>query len=95
VRDPDKYQFKPKELLAQICSVYLHLFAADKAGVFAASIAADGRSYRPAMFAEAALVLRQFQLLSESEVSVLVLLGGGGARVLCGPEALRWRRLKV
>lgn len=68
IRDPAKYNWDPKGLLQQICVVYLNLYRADRAGVFAAAIAADARSYRPAMFAEASHVLRQFQLLGETEV---------------------------
>jgi hypothetical protein len=77
VRDPAKYNWNPKQLLTQICSVYLNLYRADKQGVFAAAIAADARSYRPQMFAEASHVLRQFQLMSETEVgdsSVLLIM---------------------
>lgn len=69
VKDPEKYYFKPKELLTTICSIYLHLARSDTKGVFTAAIAADARSYRQDMFAEAALVLRQFGLLPEQEVS--------------------------
>lgn len=68
VKDPEKYNFNPKQLLSQICRIYLNMAAADRAGVFAAAIAADGRSYRPEMFAEASLVLRQFGLLPEMQV---------------------------
>lgn len=69
VKEPEKYHFKPKELLALICQTYLNIAAADKQGVFAKAIAADERSYRPEMFAEAALVLRQFGLTGEGPVS--------------------------
>lgn len=75
LREPEKYKFNPKELLVTICSVYLSLDVADKAGVLATAIAADGRSYRPEMFAEAAAVLRQFALLPESDVQRLERLG--------------------
>lgn len=68
IRDPGKYNWDPKGLLQQICVVYLNLYRADRGGVLAAAIAADARSYRPAMFAEASHVLRQFQLLGETEV---------------------------
>jgi len=73
VKDPEKYNFNPKQLLSQICLIYLHMAAADRAGVFAAAIAADGRSYRPEMFAEASLVLRQFGLLPEMQVGGVLL----------------------
>ena len=68
MRDSEKYSWDPKGLLSQICRVYLNLYSADRQGVFAAAIAADARSYRPQMFAEASYVLRQFQLLGETEV---------------------------
>lgn len=56
VKEPEKYHWRPKELLASICSIYVHLNRADARGVFAAAIAADGRCYRPDMFPEAAQV---------------------------------------
>lgn len=56
VKDPEQYHWHPKELLAAICSIYIHLARADARGVFAAAIAADGRCYRPDMFPEAAQV---------------------------------------
>lgn len=69
MRDPSKYNWNPKELLAQICRIYLNVHRADTQSVFATAIADDARSYRPQMFAEAAHVLRQFQLVGETEVS--------------------------
>jgi len=72
MKDPSKYNWNPKELLAQICRVYLNMYKKDKQGVFAAAVAADERSYRPQMFAEAANVLRQFQLMGEGEVRGLL-----------------------
>lgn len=75
VRDPSKYSWDPKHLLSQICRVYLNLHRTDRQGVFAAAIAADERSYRPEMFAEVSNILRNFQLLGETEV------GGGGCWV--------------
>lgn len=68
VKDPDKYHFRPKELMVKICTIYLNVAAADRAGHFAAAVAADKRSYRPEMFAEASLVLRQLGLLGELQV---------------------------
>jgi hypothetical protein len=68
VRDPAKYSWDPKHLLSQICRVYLNLHRTDRQGVFAAAIAADERSYRPEMFAEVSNILRNFQLLGETEV---------------------------
>lgn len=45
-----------RELLANIIQVYLHLAAADRTAGFARAIAADGRSYDPTIFPEAARV---------------------------------------
>jgi ubiquitin conjugation factor E4 B len=98
VREPEKYNFRPKRLLRRICAVYLNLFRAEKAqggggggggggpGAFARAIAADERSYRPDMFAEAALVLRQFDLMDEQSVRLLEDLAAAAA------EAARDRR---
>eukprot|EP00897_Mesotaenium_endlicherianum_P010633 jgi/Mesen1/9599/ME000657S08877 len=47
VSDPHKFEFKPKELLAQIVGVYVNLAKEDKGGRFAKAISDDGRSYRP------------------------------------------------
>ena len=56
VKDPEHYHWRPKELLANICAIYVHLGRADTQGVFASAIAADGRCYRPEMFPEAGQV---------------------------------------
>lgn len=68
IDNPEQYNFRPKWLLVQICTVYLNMSAADRAGVFAAAIAADKRSYRPEMFAEASMILRQLGLMPELQV---------------------------
>ena len=62
VKDPEKYGWKPKELLGMITQVYLHLFEADKDGAFVAAVVADGRSYRDEVLTEAASLLRQLGL---------------------------------
>ena len=56
VRNPEKYQWKPAELLKQLARVYLNLSRADRAGDFVAAIAADQRSYHEGLFVEAAEV---------------------------------------
>lgn len=59
VRDPEKYRWRPQELLAELAHIYLHLSAADKqGGSFVAAIAADQRSYHEGLFSEAADVRR-------------------------------------
>ena len=54
VRNPEKYRWRPQELLAELAHIYLHLSAADKQGSFVAAIAADQRSYHEGLFSEAA-----------------------------------------
>ena len=56
VRNPEKYQWKPAELLKQLARVYLNLSRADRVGDFVAAIAADQRSYHEGLFVEAAEV---------------------------------------
>ena len=56
VRNPEKYHWKPAELLKQLARVYLNLSRADRAGDFVAAIAADQRSYHEGIFVEAAEV---------------------------------------
>ncbi len=87
MKDPEKYQFKPKELLAQICSIYLNFANADRDGVFARAVAADGRSYREAMFSEASLVLRQFGLMQEGQLAALEALAARVAEAAAAGEA--------
>lgn len=61
VRDPEKYRWRPQELLAELAHIYLHLSAADKQGSFVAAIAADQRSYHEGLFSEAADVRCRFE----------------------------------
>ncbi|KAK9804240.1 hypothetical protein WJX72_002942 [[Myrmecia] bisecta] len=71
VKEPQKYNWRPKDFLTYIAQVYLHLNRADSDGVFARAIAADQRSYREEMFPATANVMRSFQLLPEDEISEL------------------------
>ena len=53
IKDPEKYNFRPKDLLLSIIKVYLHVFAADRSDSFSRAIAEDERSYTVQMFPEA------------------------------------------
>jgi len=75
VRNPEKYQWKPAELLKQLARVYLNLSRADRAGDFVAAIAADQRSYHEGIFVEAAEVRQR---------------GVGGGVCAGGASAVRW-----
>ncbi len=54
IKDPQRYSWQPREVLAQIAAIYVNLSRADLNGVFAREIANDERSYSASMFAEAA-----------------------------------------
>jgi len=70
IQDPERYGFRPKELLTMIADIYLNLTAGDSEGVFQLAVARDARSYRPEVFAAAAQVLRQNHLLPDSRIQV-------------------------
>ncbi|KAK9090756.1 hypothetical protein Sjap_023933 [Stephania japonica] len=59
LKDPEKYEFRPKKLLKQIVDIYVHLARGDKENVFPAAISKDGRSYNEQLFIAAADVLRR------------------------------------
>lgn len=59
LKDPEKYEFRPKELLKQIVKIYVHLARGDKEKFFPAAIIRDGRSYSDQIFSAAADVLRR------------------------------------
>ncbi|KAL9391773.1 hypothetical protein Peur_015693 [Populus x canadensis] len=45
LKDPEKYEFRPKQLLEQIVCIYVHLARGDNENIFPAAISKDGRSY--------------------------------------------------
>lgn len=51
VKDPLKFNWRPKELLPQLANIYLHLERADTKSAFSAAIAASDR-YHQDMFPE-------------------------------------------
>ncbi|GFY84878.1 U-box domain-containing protein [Actinidia rufa] len=59
LKDPEKYEFRPKQLLKQIVNIYVHLARGDKENIFPAAITRDGRSYNEQLFSAAADVLRR------------------------------------
>lgn len=66
VGDPEKYNFHPKELITQVCYVYLHLAVSAE---FAPAVAHDGRSYRPENFTKAAAILERHGLASDDDIA--------------------------
>ncbi|KAI4389267.1 hypothetical protein MLD38_001507 [Melastoma candidum] len=59
LKDPEKYEFRPKQLLKQIVQIYVHLSRGDSENIFPAAISKDGRSYKDQLFGAAAEVLRK------------------------------------
>ncbi|KAL3145548.1 hypothetical protein ABBQ32_003373 [Trebouxia sp. C0010 RCD-2024] len=70
VKDPLKFNWRPKELLPQLANIYLHLERADSKGTFANAIAVSDR-YRPDMFPETCQVLRQLGLMADMDIDEL------------------------
>lgn len=59
LKEPEKYEFRPKELLKQIVRIYVHLARGDAKNIFPSAISSDGRSYNEQLFSAAADVLRR------------------------------------
>lgn len=59
LKDPEKYEFRPKHLLKQIVHIYVHLARGDTNSIFPSAISKDGRSYNDQLFSAAADVLHR------------------------------------
>lgn len=59
LKDPEKYEFRPKHLLKQIVHIYVHLARGDSNSIFPVAISKDGRSYNDQLFSAAADVLHR------------------------------------
>ena len=67
--NPDKYDYRPSELLARLATVYVNIHRSDGEGLFAQAVARDGRSYKPQTMEEAADVLRHLRELGDDDVA--------------------------
>ncbi|XP_075696261.1 ubiquitin conjugation factor E4 A isoform X2 [Rhinoderma darwinii] len=56
VKDFSEFDFKPQQLVSDICTIYLNLGDEEN---FCASVPKDGRSYSPTLFAQTARVLKK------------------------------------
>ncbi|EFH49981.1 U-box domain-containing protein [Arabidopsis lyrata subsp. lyrata] len=59
LKDPEKYEFRPKQLLKQIVRIYVNLARGDTENIFPGAISSDGRSYNEQLFNAGADVLRR------------------------------------
>ncbi|XP_078282639.1 ubiquitin conjugation factor E4 A [Rhinoraja longicauda] len=56
VKDFSEFDFKPQQLVSDICTIYLNLGVKE---VFCATVPKDGRSYSPMLFAQTVRVLKK------------------------------------
>ncbi|WVR06923.1 hypothetical protein IAU60_003959 [Kwoniella sp. DSM 27419] len=69
VANPEKYSFKPKDLLATIAQIYLNL---SNEAEFIRAVANDGRSYSRELFEKFARTLKHRAIMTEAEVAEVV-----------------------
>ncbi|WWC62119.1 uncharacterized protein I303_104710 [Kwoniella dejecticola CBS 10117] len=69
VANPEKYSFKPKDLLAAIAQVYLNL---GNEADFIRAVANDGRSYSKELFEKFARLLKNRAIMTDAEVAEVV-----------------------
>lgn len=64
VKDPERYQFDPKELLFQLCSIFINL---SDTWEFVKAVARDGRSFEPKNFYTAINILKKSYKMPDEE----------------------------
>ncbi|WRT66506.1 uncharacterized protein IL334_003465 [Kwoniella shivajii] len=69
VTNPEKYSFKPKELLGAIAQIYLNL---GNESEFIRAVANDGRSYSKELFEKFARLLKNRAIMTDAEVAEVV-----------------------
>jgi len=67
--DPERFSFKPKDLLAAIAQIYLNLGTEPE---FIRAVAVDGRSYSKDLFLRFARVLKNRAVMTEGEADQIV-----------------------
>jgi len=78
VKNFEEFQFRPRELVAHICHIYVHLGQDDD---FCRAVTRDGRSYSHALFEQAELVLCKIHEPADTIASFSKL--GNKIRVFC------------
>ncbi|WWC89190.1 uncharacterized protein L201_004108 [Kwoniella dendrophila CBS 6074] len=69
VTNPEKYSFKPKDLLAAIAQIYLNL---GNEADFIRAVANDGRSYSKELFEKFARLLKNRAIMTDAEVAEVI-----------------------
>lgn len=68
VREPEKYRFRPKELLSDVMGIFVELGPRVE---FQEAVAKDGRSYSKDLFERAQRIARKTVIKTESELEVI------------------------
>lgn len=68
VKEPEKYKFRPKELLSDVLQIFLNLGPHEQ---FHAAVAKDGRSYSKELFQRAARIATKTAIKTEEELNEL------------------------
>lgn len=71
VREPEKYKFNPKELLADVLQIYIELGPRVE---FQEAVAKDGRSYSMDLFERADRIARKTAIKTDEELRVIKLM---------------------
>lgn len=69
LKDPERFGFKPKQLLAAIAQIYLNLGSEPD---FIRAVANDGRSYSKELFERFARILKNRAIMTDGEVGEIV-----------------------
>lgn len=69
LRDPERFGFKPKQLLAALAQIYLNLGSEQD---FIRAVANDGRSYSKELFERFARILKNRAIMTDGEVAEIV-----------------------
>lgn len=78
VKNPEKYQFNPRRLLAGVAKIYLNLSGEEE---FARAVAMDGRSFLRDLFLKAGNILERYGQLDSASVAKLNSFGDWAERL--------------
>ncbi|BGO95650.1 Ubiquitin conjugation factor E4 [Rhodotorula toruloides] len=68
VKEPEKYKFRPKELLSDVLQIFLNLGSHEQ---FQSAVAKDGRSYSKELFQRASRIATKTAIKTEEELNEL------------------------
>lgn len=69
LKDPERFGFKPKQLLAALAQIYLNLGSEQD---FIRAVANDGRSYSKELFERFARILKNRAIMTDGEVQEII-----------------------